>query len=593
MTPAILAEGVRQTFGDVVALDGLDLEVEAGSVFGLLGPNGAGKTTLVRILATLLRPTAGRARVLGHDVLAEPLAVRRRIGLAGQFAAVDAELTGRENVEMVARLYRLPGAEARRRASEVLERFGLVEAADRRASTYSGGMRRRLDLAAGLIGRPPVVLLDEPTTGLDPRSRQELWRIVEELHREGTTVLLTTQYLEEADRLAQRIALVDHGRIVAQGTPAELKTTIGGNVLSVRVADPAAAPDAAGLLADMGADEQPRVDTADGEIRVAVADPAASAEAIRRLDAHGLPIAAVELQRPSLDDVFLALTGRPAGDEPTDQSLAQEAAMSTIDAAIPDRARLTLGETLADSRVMAARQLRKILRRPTYVVYLFVQPVIFVLLFRYVFGGAIDTGDISYVDYLMPGIITMTAIFGALTTGLGLTEDIAGGAVDRFRSLPIARSAVLIGRTAADLTTNAVSLIVMLLIGIAVGFRPSEPIYEVALAFVLVLAFAYVFSWISAFIGLTVRDPETAQSVGFVWVFPLVFASSAFVPTADMPAVVQTLADINPVTLVVDAARALTIGDGDALGPTLGTLAWLIGLLAIFVPLSVRALRRA
>jgi daunorubicin resistance ABC transporter ATP-binding subunit len=325
-TPAIRAEGVRQTFGDIVALDGLDLTVEAGSVFGLLGPNGAGKTTLVRILATLLRPTAGRARVLGRDVVAEPLAVRRRIGLAGQFAAVDAELTGRENVEMIARLYRLPGAEARRRASEVLERFALVEAADRRVSTYSGGMRRRLDLAAGLIGRPPVVLLDEPTAGLDPRSRQELWRIVDELHSEGTTVLLTTQYLDEADRLAQRIALVDRGRIAAQGTPAQLKATVGGNVLSVRVADPADTRHASAALADMGTDEQPRVDAANGEIRVPVADPAASAEAIRRLDACGLPIAAVELQRPSLDDVFLALTGRPAGDEPPDRSSAQEAA---------------------------------------------------------------------------------------------------------------------------------------------------------------------------------------------------------------------------------------------------------------------------
>jgi daunorubicin resistance ABC transporter ATP-binding subunit len=312
MNPAILAEGLRHTFGDVVALDGLDLEVEAGTVFGLLGPNGAGKTTLVRILATLLRPTAGRARVLGRDVVAEPLAVRRRIGLAGQFAAVDAELTGRENVEMVARLYRVPGAEARRRAAEVLERFGLVEAADRRVSTYSGGMRRRLDLAAGLIGRPPVVLLDEPTTGLDPRSRQELWRIVDELQREGTTVLLTTQYLEEADRLAQQIALVDRGRISAHGTPAQLKATIGGSVLIVHVADPADAPVASALLADVGA----RVETTDDEIRIAVADPAASAEAIRRLDAHRLAVAAVELQRPSLDDVFLALTGRPAGDGP-------------------------------------------------------------------------------------------------------------------------------------------------------------------------------------------------------------------------------------------------------------------------------------
>jgi ABC transporter DrrB family efflux protein len=261
--------------------------------------------------------------------------------------------------------------------------------------------------------------------------------------------------------------------------------------------------------------------------------------------------------------------------------------------AVAERSRLTLTETIADSRLMAVRQLRKILRRPMYVVYLFVQPVIFVLLFRYVFGGAIKTGRVSYVNYLMPGILVMTAVLGALTTGLGLTEDIKAGVTDRFRSLPIARSAVLIGRTIADLATNIVTLIVMVIIGFAVGFRPSRPIYEVAVAFALVLAFAYVFSWISAFIGATIRDPETVQSVGLIWAFPLVFASSAFVPTSSMPGIVHTFADVNPVTLTVNAARALTIGHGDALGPALGTLAWLGGLLLVFVPLAVRAFRRA
>jgi daunorubicin resistance ABC transporter ATP-binding subunit len=323
---AIEIHGLRKVFGDVVALDDLELEVQAGTVFGLLGPNGAGKTTLVRILATLLAPTAGQARVLGHDVMIEPLAVRRRIGLAGQFAAVDEELTGRENVEMIARLYRLSTVDARARAGEVIERFRLVDAADRRVSTYSGGMRRRLDLAAGLIGRPPVVLLDEPSTGLDPRSRQELWTIVEELRREGTTVLLTTQYLEEADRLAQQIAVVDQGRIAAQGTAAELKAGIGGNVLSVRVANPVDLAHATATLAGLTAGEQPRVDAADGEIRLAVADPAASAEAIRRLDARQVPIAAVELQQASLDDVFLTLTGHRPEDEPTTEQPEQEAA---------------------------------------------------------------------------------------------------------------------------------------------------------------------------------------------------------------------------------------------------------------------------
>jgi len=267
--------------------------------------------------------------------------------------------------------------------------------------------------------------------------------------------------------------------------------------------------------------------------------------------------------------------------------------MSATAPAISSRGRLTLAETAADSRVMAMRQLRKVLRRPMYVVYLFVQPVILVLLFRYVFGGAIKTPHLSYVNYLMPGIIVMTAVFGSLTTGLGITEDLKAGVIDRFRSLPIARSAVLIGRTGADLVANALTLLLMLLIGFAIGFRPTQPVYEVALAFVLVLAFAYVFSWISAYVGLAVRDPETAQSIGFIWVFPLVFASSAFVPTSSMPGLLHTFADVNPVSLTVNAARALTVGQGHALGPALGTLAWLGGLLLVFVPLAVRKFRSA
>jgi ABC transporter DrrB family efflux protein len=252
-----------------------------------------------------------------------------------------------------------------------------------------------------------------------------------------------------------------------------------------------------------------------------------------------------------------------------------------------------LATTLADSRIMLGRQVRKTLRRPMYVVYLFVQPVTFVLLFRYVFGGAIDTGGVPYVDYLIPGIVVMTAIFGSLTTGLGLTEDIKAGVVDRLRSLPMSRAAVLVGRTASDLAMNVLTLLVMVVVGVIVGFRPHAPAYDLVLAFLLVLAFAYAFSWISAWVGLCVKDPETAQSAGFIWVFPLVFASSAFVPTDSMPGVVRAFAHINPVTLVVDATRTLTTGRGEALQPALGTLAWLAGLLLVFVPLAVRAFRRA
>ena len=323
--PAIEMRDLRRKFGDVTALDGLELDVPAGMVFGLLGPNGAGKTTLVRILATLLEPTSGEARVHGHDVVREPLAVRRRIGLAGQFAAVDGELTGRENLEMIARLNRMSGADARARGAALLERFDLTEAADRRAAVYSGGMRRRLDLAAGLIGRAPVVLLDEPTTGLDPRSRQELWRVVAELARDGVTVLLTTQYLEEADRFAARIAVVDHGRIRAEGTASELKAMVGGSVLTLRLPDAARIGEAAEAIAGLAVGEPPHVNAAEREIRITVTDPGASSEAIRRLDARRLLLTSVELQQPSLDDVFLTLTGRPA-EQPTENAYAEEVA---------------------------------------------------------------------------------------------------------------------------------------------------------------------------------------------------------------------------------------------------------------------------
>jgi ABC-2 type transport system ATP-binding protein len=327
MTPhsAIQVRDLRRQFGDVTALDGLLLDVPAGMVFGLLGPNGAGKTTLVRILATLLEPTAGEARVEGYDVVREPLAVRRRIGLAGQFAAVDGELTGRENLEMVGRLNRMSGAEARARAAELLERFDLTDAADRRAGVYSGGMRRRLDLAAGLIGGAPVVLLDEPSTGLDPRSRQELWGIVAELAQSGVTVLLTTQYLEEADRLASQIAVVDQGRIVAQGTAPQLKAMVGGSVLKLRLADADRIAEAAEAVAGLAVGEEAHVDAGERAIRLTVSDPAASSEAIRRLDERRLRLVSVELQQPSLDDVFLTLTGHPA-EEPADTYEAEEAA---------------------------------------------------------------------------------------------------------------------------------------------------------------------------------------------------------------------------------------------------------------------------
>jgi ABC-2 type transport system ATP-binding protein len=311
---AIVVEGLTKRFGEVEALVGIDFEVGRGTVFGLLGPNGAGKTTAIRVLTTIIPPDVGSARVLGFDVVRDAQKVRLRIGLAGQFAAVDPLLTGRENLRLIGKVTQMPKADIMPRADELLERFELTNAADRPARTYSGGMRRRLDIAAALVGRPPVLFLDEPTTGLDLHSRNELWAMIKELVAEGTTLLLTTQYLEEADRLAEQLAVIDDGRVIAEGTPTELKAQLGRSVIELAMSDETDAIRAAVELARLGEAEQEGT-----TIRVPGTVQGGAIEVLRTLDAVGLEAETLMVREPSLDDVFLKLTGHKAEREQPDE----------------------------------------------------------------------------------------------------------------------------------------------------------------------------------------------------------------------------------------------------------------------------------
>jgi ABC-2 type transport system ATP-binding protein len=598
--PAVSVAGVVKRFGSTTALAGVDLEVPEGMVFGLLGPNGAGKTTLVRILATLLEPDAGRAELLGHDVVAESSSVRKLLALTGQFAAVDELLTGRENLEMFGRLFRLSRAEARRSAAELLERFELTDAADRTAKTYSGGMRRRLDLASSLLTQPRVLFLDEPTTGLDPRSRNEIWEIVRDLRRDGTTIVLTTQYLEEADQLADEIAVIDHGRVIAQGTGNELKDRVGGQILEVELTDVLQRDEAEAALLRVGCgapekDERPNRLTlpAPRDSLVLVEDAAAE---LRRA---GIGVSDMGLRRPTLDDVFLQLTGKAPSENGKPQ-IAAEAINEKATQHLP-RTRHShppslrdVAPNIRDSAVVTMRNLRHFWRQPDLLVFSTIQPIMFVVLFVYVFGGAVGLAlphGVSYVNYLLPGIFVQSVTFSASNTAVGLSEDLRRGVIDRFRSMPMARSAVMVGRTTADLVRNVLVIGLMIGVGYLVGFSFHAGIPAALACVALVAAFGFALSWIFAFVSLVVRGAETAQTAGFVLLFPLVFASSVFVPVSTTPGWLQAVAKVSPVTLTADAARklALTGGASSSLG---WSLAWIVGIVTVFVPLSVWRYRR-
>jgi ABC transporter DrrB family efflux protein len=515
----IRVEGASKRFGDVLALDDVSITVRPGEVLGLLGPNGAGKTTLVRILATLLRPDRGRVVLGGHDVADDPASVRSLIGLAGQLAAVDELLTGRENLALVGRLYGLRGAERRERTEEVLEQVDLVDVADRRVGTYSGGMRRRLDLAATLVGCPAVLLLDEPTTGLDPRSRADVWHHVRELATAGTTVVLTSQHMDEVEHLADRVVVLDRGRVIAGGTPDQLKHEVGGTLVDVFFAFTGGGPGA-----------------------VAVAP------------------APTEVLAPAEETEALPVARRRTG--------------------------------TADSLAVTGRALRHLLRTPQLLFFALVQPVLFLVALTPIFGTLVEqhTG-VDYIQYLLPGVLVMTTVLSAGSTGVALAVDLQAGIIDRFRSLPMARHALLVGRTVADLARNAAAMVLLVVVGLAMGFEPHGGVARNAAGLGTVLLFGYALTWVFAAVGLAVRDVQTATFLGFAPVLPLVFLSGSWIPVDAMAGGLQAFARNQPVNVAIEAARTLLDdGPGDWV---LRSILWSLAILAVFAGLAVRTYTRS
>jgi len=606
---AIEATGLVKSFAKTRAVDGVDLAVRRGSVYGVLGPNGAGKTTTIRMLTTLIRPDAGTARVLGHDVVEEADAVRRSVSLTGQLASVDEDLTGRENLILLGRLLGLKRPAAKARATELLDAFGISEAAGRLVKTYSGGMRRRLDVAASIVVTPELMFLDEPTTGLDPRSRNQVWAIVRALVAEGTTILLCTQYLEEADQLADSIAVIDRGKVIAEGTPGQLKASVGSRRLAGAPAGPgAASPGRAGVEPRAGPRHpgarpcrplglvlriRPRRlggrragsrRRADRRLLTRPAQPRRGLSRPDRSPGRGELGRGARASGSGGSGMSMKATAQPAHGTGADEAAVRKAIASTP--------RPPKAGALSVALTFAWRGMLKVRHVPEQLLDVTITPVMFVLLFTYVFGGAITGSTGEYLDYILPGILVMSVLFTTVYSGVALNTDLTKGVVDRFRSLPIWRPAPLVGSLLGDSVRYLVAGTVIIVLGVVLGYRPEAGVGGAVSALGLVVLFAFGLSWVFTTIGLLMRSPNAVMNAGFMGIFPITFLSNVFVDPKTLPGWLQAVVRVNPVSTLATASRGLMEGNVDA-GDIVTVLAVAAGLTVLFAPLTTRLYRKS
>ena len=601
-TFAIEANGLVKTFGDTRAVDGVDLEVPRGAVYGVLGPNGAGKTTTIRMLATLLRPDAGSATVLGHDIVREADAVRGLVSLTGQLASVDEDLTGRENLILLGRLLGYSRPRSKERAAELLDAFGLADAASRQVKNYSGGMRRRLDIAASIVVTPELMFLDEPTTGLDPRSRNQVWDIIRALVGEGTTVLLCTQYLDEADQLAERIAVIDHGRVIAEGTPGELKASVGQGTLHIRVLDPEQRDEAERVLA-RALDASVHLESDPAALSVPVEDAERASEAVAALFAaghrgqqllarpaqprRGLPGPHRPSRRRGREDRGARRMSTPPETRAQPKPLVSEA----LHKALAAGERPPRPSALSACLTFGWRGILKIKHVPEQLIDVSITPVLFLLMFTYLFGGAVAGSTQEYLQFLLPGVLVQSVLFTSVYSGVSLNTDVTKGVVDRFRSLPLWRPAPLVGAVVGDSVRYVIAATVVVVLGFIMGFDAAGGPSGVILAIAARRACSRsACRGSSRSSGCCMRAPSAVMNTGFMALFPLVFLSNIFVEPDTLPSWLEWFVGVNPISYLTTATRGLMQGNVDGSDVAV-VLAWAAGLTALFAPLTVRLYR--
>jgi daunorubicin resistance ABC transporter ATP-binding subunit len=560
---AIEASGIEKSFGKKKVLNGIDLKIEKGSIHAILGPNGSGKTTLIKVLSTLLKADSGDINVGGYDAKDHPEKVRETISLTGQNASIDEELTGYENLYLFARLLGYSVPEGRERANELLSAFDLKESGNKMVKNYSGGMRRRLDIAASIVKISEILFLDEPTTGLDPRGRNSLWSFIRTLAQKGSTILLTTQYLEEAEQLADKITVIDEGKVISEGTSDELKSSVGNNILHVHLNG--VSQNHVNMVLESMKDVHANYDMESKKISFPVSGQKQAISILGELQKNDVEITGFNLSRPDLTEVFLSITGRPKenpdGQEVMSDEMYEVQQYSIKINQLLEHVKPQNKTGFSSNKLMFGwRNLVKIKHIPEQFMDVLITPLMFTFMFTYLFGGALAGSTKAYLQFFIPGILVQTLTFNAMYAGININNDVSKGIFDRFRSMPIWLPAPLSGIFIGDFFRHLISGCMVLLFGYILGFRSDAGITAYIFSFLIMIFFAMSISWVFIIMGLTMRSTSAVMSVGWLILMPLVFLSNIFANPNTMPGWLQTFISYNPLAWQVNAVRGLLGG---------------------------------